>query len=115
MNNGNLKRKIAKALAKDDKFPITIPTPNYPDDLNAMQDAVNEMVKRHGTAFIVGFDHNLEKIIGHHDHLEHDMIHASARWRAEAFVMTLRSFERARLAAEASILANLNFSKKETI
>ena len=63
--------------------------PNYPADLNLMADAVEQAVRKAGTIFRIKFDSVLAQVIGHHDHIEDDMIHASALDRARAFVLTV--------------------------
>lgn len=75
---------------KDAAHPIDDDTiPDYSHDLNAMQDAVASVVKKRGVCWTVTFNHCLYKVLGHHDHVEHEAIHAKARQRAEAFVLAV--------------------------
>lgn len=67
--------------------------PNYPEDLNLMADAVEMAVRKLGMKFRISFDSALAQIIGHHDHIEDDMIHASALLRAQAFVVTVEQHQ----------------------
>lgn len=62
---------------------------NYLSDLNAMQMVCDAMIKQHGTAWMVKYDNVLWTVLGNHDHVEHDAIHASAKIRAIAFVKTM--------------------------
>lgn len=64
--------------------------PYYHKDLNAMADAVAGHVRRNGTAAMVTFNDCLAQVIGHHDHMEIEMVHATARQRAEAFVLAVQ-------------------------
>lgn len=61
--------------------------PDYPNDLNMMADAVDQMIRQHGTKFMVMFNNKLGDMFCHHDHLDDEMIHASALKRARAFIM----------------------------
>lgn len=62
--------------------------PDYLNDLNAMHDACRQMWTTKGMPWQVKYNHNLYQVIGHHDHMEHEAIHATAMQRAEAFYLT---------------------------
>ena len=69
------------------KHKCEVQLPNYPEDLNAMASAVKEMVEKHGIQWTVKFNHDLYGILGHHDHVEHEAVHATAKQRAQAFIL----------------------------
>jgi len=68
---------------------VPLAVPEYLHDLNAMRDAVASVVKQRGVGWTVTFNHCLYEVLGHHDHVEHEAIHATARQRAEAFVLAM--------------------------
>jgi hypothetical protein len=74
---GNIKGRVF-----DSATLAAVDLPDYLNDLNAIQAAVDEQ----GLSFQVKFYYCLLDVIGHHDHMEVEAANATAAQRAEAFV-----------------------------
>ncbi len=62
----------------------------YRTDLNVL----NEFILSQGGPFQVAFVNNLRTVVGHHDHMEIEIVLASARLRSEALLLTLKNFQK---------------------
>jgi hypothetical protein len=90
MDNRELDHEIAKLLGTERWYTLDgercSDDPFYSIDLNVIHDACQDQIQKHGTAWMVKFNRALYAILGHHDHVEDEAIHATARQRAEAFL-----------------------------
>ena len=90
MSDIKLDHRIAKLLHTDCTY--LMDGKRYPDDphyssnLNVIHSVCQEQIRKHGTTWMVKYNNILCRLLGNHDHVEHEAIHASAQLRAEAFV-----------------------------
>lgn len=61
--------------------------PEYASDLNKIHAACQQMIKKHGSVWMVTYARALWDILGNHDHVEYEAVHATALQRAEAFLI----------------------------
>ena len=68
---------------------LDVAVPDYTVDLNAIHAACQQQIKKKGSIWMIKFNRELWNVLGHHDHVEHESIHATARQRSLAFVKTM--------------------------